>query len=291
MKSNLNENLTKIRNFFVLIRTQYPTREEFYNFLLECKSFIFNQYGLDENKYDITIHFIVPHELGFDEAKMYAHENDKNKFDINLSFHKLSNKYSLLPSTKKENSSTQTKNQTTLSNKDLLKKRQTSILTLIISFFHELGHVFQYIRESKIMNKEDEIKNDLSDTFEQVCYLMPNSKKTRLIIKALGKHINALAYMSRCEKDADKKSYIYFASILTKLIQVEEDEEVLDFLCSIHGYINKARKHNYKIYREYSKENREAIEKLHDLKFEQELEKLTEKLKNQSDKTPAQALV
>ena len=68
---------------------------------------------------------------------------------------------------------------------------------------------------------------------------MPNSKKTRLIIKALGKHINALAYMSRCEKDADKKSYIYFASILTKLIQVEEDEEMLDFLCSIYVILTK----------------------------------------------------
>ena len=50
---------------------------------------------------------------------------------------------------------------------------------------------------------------------------------------------------------------------------------MLDFLCAIYNYINKARKHNHKVYREYSKENREAIDKLHDLKFEKELENLT----------------
>ena len=279
MKAKLNKNLTNIRNFFNLIRTEYPTTEEVYNFFLECKSFVFEQYGLNENDYNITIHFITPKELSFDEAKMYADEKDPNKFDIILSFHKLSNKYSL--STKsKENSSTQTKEHVSLSKQDMLEKRQTSILTIIISFLHELGHVFQYIREAKIMDKEDEVKNDLTDTFEQVCCLMPHNKKTRLIIKALGKHINALAYMSRCEKDADKKAYIYFASILSQLIRVEEDEEMLDFLCSIYNHINKNRKHNHKVYREYSKENREAIEKLHDLKFEKELENLTEKLKN-----------
>ena len=271
MKTQLNENLTNIRNFLNLIRKQYPTREEIYNFFLECKTFVFNQYNLNENDYDISLHFISPTDLEFDEAKMIADEKNPNKFEIILSFHKLSNKLSLLSSNK-------SKNKETLSKKVLLEKRQASIITLIISFFHELGHVFQYIRNPEMMEKEDEIKNALTDTFEQVCCLMPNNRKTRLITKTLGKHINALAYMSRPEKDADSKAYIYFASIFSQLLRVEQNEEMIDFLCSIYAYINKAKKHNHKIYREYSKENREAIEKLHDLNFQKELETLTEEL-------------
>ena len=268
----LNKNLTNIRNFFNLMRTQNPTREEIYNFLLECKSFVFSQCGINENDYNITIHFTKQKELDFDEAKMWADELNPNKFDISLNLNKFSNKYSLMEIFKKENS--------TPNKQDLLKERQTSILTLTISFFHELGHVFQYICEPKTMEQDDENRNALIESFEQVCCLMPNNKKTRLIIKTLGKHINALAYMSRLEKNADKKGYIYFASILSELIKVEEDEEMLDFLCSIYNYINKAKKNNHKIYREYSKENREAINKLHDLEFEKELEKLTKTLED-----------
>ncbi len=272
MKRELNKNLINIRNFFNLIRTDYPTEEEVYNFLVECKTFIFKGYGINENDYNITIHFTKSKELDFDEAKMCADEKDPTKFGITLNSNKLSNKYSLLESSNKTKE--------TLSKKELLEVRQASILTLTISFFHELGHVFQYILEPKTMEIEDENNTALVDAFEQVCFLMPSSRKTRLIIKSLGKHINALAYMSSSERNADKKAHMYFASILTELIRVEEDDEMLDFLCSIYNYINKAKKHNHKIYREYSKENREAIEKLHDLDFENELEKLSSSLEN-----------
>lgn len=270
MKKELDHNLTKIRNFLSTLRTQNPTREEVLNYLLSCKSFVFSQHGLNENDYNITIHFIKSKELDFDEAKMCADEKDPTKFEITLNSHKLSNKYCLLQSS--------TKNKETLNKKELLEKRQTAVLTLTISFLHELGHVFQYILNPQIMEIEDENKDALFETFKQVCFLMPNNRKTRLIIKALGKHINALAYMSSPEKNADKKAYIYFASILSKLIKVEEDEDMLDFLCSIYNYINKAKKHNHKTYREFSKENREAIAKLHELNFADELENLTRSL-------------
>ena len=272
MNKNLDNNLTKIRNFFDLIRNEYPTKEEVYNYLLACKSFVFSQYGLNENDYDITIHFTNSKELDFDEAKMLADENDVSKFEITLKSNKLSNKYYLNEFEKKSKE--------TLSKKDLIEKRQSSILTLTISFLHELGHVFQYIQEPKTMQIDDENKDALIEAFKQTCCLMPNNRKTRLLIKALGKHINALAYMSSPERNADKRAYIYFASILTNLIRVEEDEEMLDFLCSAHNYINKAKKHNYKVYREFSKENREAILKLHDLEFEKELEELSKSLED-----------
>lgn len=222
MKSELNKNLTNIRNFFALIRKENPTREEVLNFLLECKTFVFNQYGINESDYDITIHFTHPNILDFDEAKMCADSKYENKFEITLSFHKLSSKYNFL----------ENKNES-LNKAEILNKRNTSIFVLTQSFLHELGHCFQYIRNPKMMEKEDELKDSLMETFEKVCCHMQNNRKTRLIIKTLGKHINALAYMSRPEKDADKKGYIYFASILTKLISVEKDEEMIDYLCSI----------------------------------------------------------
>ena len=214
MNKNLDNNLTKIRNFFDLIRNEYPTKEEVYNYLLACKSFVFSQYGLNENDYDITIHFTNSKELDFDEAKMLADENDVSKFEITLKSNKLSNKYYLKEYDKKSKQ--------TLDKKELIEKRQSSILTLTFSFLHELGHVFQYIQEPKTMQDDDENKDALIEAFKQTCCLMPNNRKTRLIIKALGKHINALAYMSSPERNADKRAYIYFASILTNLIRVED---------------------------------------------------------------------
>ncbi len=276
MKEKLNKNLTNIRHFLSLLRTENPTQEEVVNFLFECKTYVFNQYGLNENDYDISLQFVHPKELDFDEAKMSAEENNSNKFTITLNKQKLLGKNNLV--TIKRNSENKKYEQ----NSDNLKlqhnNRIRSILTLTQSFLHELGHVMIYITNPKAMKREDELKDNLYDTFEQVCFLMPNNKKTRLIIKALGKHINALAYMSMPEKDANRKYYIYITNILMCLISVEEDEEMLNFLSTLYLNFNRARKLNHKLYRQYSKENREAINKLHDLNFEQELENLTKEL-------------
>lgn len=276
MKSNLTSNLKNIRNFLSLLRTENPTKEEVINFLLECKTFVFNQYGLNENDYDISLQFVNPKELDFDEAKMCADENDPNKFIITLNKQKLLGKSNLVSIEKtKDNKKSEQKSQNLETQHN---NRIKSILTLTQSFLHELGHVMFYITSPKTMEREDEIKNNLYDTFEQVYFLMPHNKKTRLIIKALGKHINALAYMSMPEKDANRKYYIYITDILFTLINLEENEEMLNFLYMLYANFNRARKLNHMLYRKFNKENREAIDKLHDLEIEKELENLTKEL-------------
>jgi hypothetical protein len=117
-------------------------------------------------------------------------------------------------------------------------------------------------------------------TLEQIYLRLENSRKKRLLIKTLSKHINAMAYMSGPEKDANRKSYIYFANVLSVLLSCEKDEEMIEFLCLLYENFNRSKKHNYKLYRQHSKENREEIEKLHDLNFEEELENLTRNLIN-----------
>ena len=149
MKKELDHNLTQIRNFLSTLRTQNPTKEEVLNYLLSCKAFVFSKHGINENDYNITIHFTRSKELDFDEAKMCADAKDPKKFDITLNSQKLSNKYSLQSSKK---------NNETLNEIELLEKRQASVLTLTISFLHELGHVFQYILTQKQWKLKMKIK-------------------------------------------------------------------------------------------------------------------------------------
>ncbi len=271
MKAKLNKNLTNIRNFFVLLKNENPTQEEIYNYLLELKTFVFNHYDLNENDYDISIEFVSPKVLDYDEAKMCAYSHDDKKFTITLNKHKLVGKYNLLSYNKKDQQQTESVD-------DQHKNRIKSILTLTHSFLHELGHVMIYIISPEKMKEEDELSDAIFESLEQVISYLENNRKKRLIIKTLSKHINALAYMSEPEKDANRKAYIYFANILSILIPVEQDAEIEDFLCVLFANLNALRKLNYKLYRQYSKENREAIEKLHDLDFENELEKLSNSL-------------
>ena len=278
MKAKLNNNLTNIRNFLNLLRKENPTQEEVVNFLLEMKTFVFNQYGLNENDYDIKIQFVHPKVLDYDEAQMCADINNSKKFSISLNKHSLLGNINLINIKRtKENKKAE---QETENLEEQHRNRISSILTLTQSYLHELGHVFQYIKTPNKMNQEDEIKDAVYQALEEICLYLDNNKKKRLLIKTLSKHINAMAYMSGLEKDANRKCYIYFANLLSILLSSEEDEEMIDFLCLLYQNINQAKKQNHKLYRQYSKENRDAIEKLHDLKFEEELENLTRNLIN-----------
>lgn len=280
MKTKLNKNLTNIRNFLNLLRTENPTKEEIANFLLELKTFVFNQYGLNEEYYDINIQFVHPKVLDYDEAQMDIDKNNGNKFTIYLSKEKLAGKNNLVKTKRtKENKKAE---QTTENLTQQHNNRVSSVLTITQSFLHELGHVIQYIRNPKRMKEEDDIKDTAYEVLADITFLLDNSRKKRLLLKALGKHINAMAYMAGPEKDANRKCYIYFANVLSVLLSAEQDEEMIDFLCLLYMNINRAKKHNHKIYRQYSKENREAIDKLHDLKLEKELDEMTKKLINKN---------
>lgn len=276
MKSTLNKNLTNIRNFLVLLKTENPTQEEVVNFLLNLKTFVFNQYGLNENDYNITIQFVSPKVLDYDEASMFADEHNNKKFTIYLNKEKLSGKNNLVR-IERNNQNKKTEQQTS-NLEEQHNNRIESILALTQSFLHEIGHVMQYILKPKQMQQEDELKTTVYDSLEHIYFLLENSRKKRLIIKTLNKHINALAYMSGPEKDANRKSYIYFANVLAILLSVEEDEANAEFFCILYHNLNLAKKYNYELYRKYTKENREAIKKLHDLEIEKELANLTKSL-------------
>lgn len=276
MRTKLNKNLTNIRNFFNLIRTENPTKEEIYNFLLEMKTFVFSQYGLNENDYDITIQFVHPKVLDYDEASMCADEHNDKLFTISLNQRNLIGKYNLIEIRRNKENKKIEQDSTNLELQH--QNRLKSILTLTQSYLHELGHVIQYIKTPNKMNQEDEIKDASYEALEQICFSLENSRKKRLIVKSLSKHINAMAYMSGAEKDANRKCHIYFANVLSILLSAEEDEEMIDFLLLLYLNTNKAKKHNYDIYRQYAKENREAISKLHDLELEKELDALSKKL-------------
>lgn len=85
MKSQLNKNLINIRKFFETIYyDETATKEEVYNFLHECTHFVFEQYGIDKNKYEINIRFVSPSVLGEDEARMCRDEKYENKFEVLL---------------------------------------------------------------------------------------------------------------------------------------------------------------------------------------------------------------
>lgn len=276
MKTTLNKNLSEIRNFLILLKNENPTQEEVFNFLLNLKTFVFNQYGLNEKDYDISIHFVHPKVLDFDEASMSADENNNSKYTIYLNKKMLTGKNNLIEI--KRNRENKKIEQQTTNLVEQHNNRTKSVLTLTQSFLHELGHIIQYILKPSRMHKEDSIKTDVYDSLENIYYLMENSKKKRLILKTLNKHINALAYMSGPEKDANRKGFIYFANVLSLLLSVEQDEENVEFFCMLYQNLNRSKKHNHKIYRKYSKENREAIEKLHDLEFEKELDELAKSL-------------
>ena len=84
--------------------------------------------------------------------------------------------------------------------------------------------------------------------------------------------------MSQIEKDADKKAYIYFVSILENLIKTEQNEEFLEHLCSLYNFANHVRKDFFASYRKHNIRNRTAINCLNDLNFTEVLEDLTKKI-------------
>ena len=273
MNTEPQTNLTNIRNFLHLIYwEENASQEEVFNFLQECVTYVFNQYGIDRNKFNIGIHFVSIHVLQDAEAKMVKDEKHENKFYIllnkkNKSF-KCSNKnydskYHQIKDKKGEIYSTPT------------DEEISNFYTFIISFLHEVGHVIQYIRNPKVMCESDENTKDFEDSFEIIDKIMPKCKEKRAIIKNLNNHRDALYYMSQIERDADKKAYIYFVSILQNLIRNEQDEDFLEHLCSLYNFTNHIRKDFFTSYRKHNIRNRTAINCLNDLNFTEVLEDLT----------------
>ena len=273
MNTNPEQNLNKIREFLHLIYwEENASQEEVYNFLQELTTYVFNQYGIDRNKYDIGIHFVDKSVLGDSTARMIRDEKYENKFYILLN----KNHKSFKVTNRNFNSKyhmNMVKNEesfTTPGDEDV-----SNFYFFIIGTLHEIGHIIQYIRNKNAMYLSDKSMEDFEESLQLIKYIMPNSKQKRAILRNLQNHADALEYMSPIEKDADKKAYIYFVSILQNLIRNEQDEEFLEHLCSLYNFINHIRKDFFTSYRKYGIRNKNALEKLNELNLPEVLEELS----------------
>lgn len=246
--------------------------EEIYNFLQELITYVFNQYGIDRNKFDIKLHFVSKAILGDCTARMFREEQYENKFHIifnkkyksfKVTEKNYDSKYFLNKINKGESFNTPADNNI------------ADFYIFIIDALHEIGHIVQYIRNAKYMLNEDKNQQNLNKSFNLINSLMKNSKEKRAILKNLDTHIDALEYMSPIEKDADKKAYIYFVSILQNLIRTEKDEEFLDHLCCLYGFMNHTRKDYFTSYRKHNRRNKNSITKLNELNLTDVLEELS----------------
>ena len=154
-------------------------------------------------------------------------------------------------------------------------KRKTNddaskFFSFIYYILHEYGHVIQNIENPELFEQHD----DFLEFLELAPIIISNhseNKEKRLIIKALKKYLNAQEFMSCIEREANKKAYIYFVSIVENLIGLEQDEEFTNFLCSLRTFLEKIKKDNYDIYKHYGRENQDAIKQLKELNFDDEL--------------------
>ena len=273
MNIDQQTNLTNIRNFLHLIYwEETASQEEVYNFLQECVTYVFNQYGLDKNKFDIGIHFVSKYVLQDAEAKMVKDEKHENKFYILLNKKNKSFKCSNKNYSSKYHQNKDKNGEIYITPTD---EEVSDFYTFIISFLHEVGHIIQYIRNPKVMRESDKNIEDFEDSFEIIKKIMPKGKEKRAILRNLNNHRDAQYYMSQIEKDADKKAYIYFVSILQNLIKSEQNEEFLEHLCSLYNFTNHIRKDFFASYRKHNIRNRTAINCLNDLNFTEVLEDLS----------------
>lgn len=248
-----DENLINIQKFFNLIYyKENATREEIYNFFISLTKYVFKCYGFNYNDYEIVIHFVDGKILGENKAEMIQDETNINKYHIKLNKKQRSYKCTC--------------------NADV-----ADFIDFIFTYLHELGHVIQYIESPDVMEYEDLNMQNLDSTVQILSAEMKNSKEKRLIIKSLEKHIDCLAYMHNVEKEANSKAHRYFCAILSKLIAIEEDEELVKFMCSIYCFINKCRKENFASYRKYININKQTLNKLESLDWEDRLLEIIDK--------------
>ena len=240
------QNLTDIRKF--LLSAYYhesASQTEVHNFLRNLLKYVFNFHNIEGNDYEVVFKHIQNKSTDDYEAKIIRYYNHPKKFDILLNSKFKSYKYQ--------------------TNDDA-----SNFFSFIYFILHELGHIIQ--------NIEDPEKSEQNDDFLELLEFAPDiisdystSKEKRLIIKALKKYLNAQEFMSYIERDANKKAYIYFVSILENLIGMEQDDEFADFLCSLRTFLEQIKKDNYSLYKQYGQENQEAIQRLEELNFEDEL--------------------
>lgn len=297
MKTGALNNLTNIRNFFSLLCfEQNATKEEVHNFLQELLKYTFAKNNINIKDYIVTYHFIKEedkfektkkHEKKADQenrlfsnhtkAMMITDTINSEKFDVYFPA-----EFASVKVWKEENHIKQKQEKSCTHNiEDKLFEKTTlrvenveMYLEFIFSVLHEYVHIIQYIKTPNKMRRIDDVFEAMQYSQYAIQIYMPNSKRKRLILKTLNKYNDAQGYISPCEQDADKKAYNYFHSILVDLIKNETNSELNDFLCYTMQFLENTKNRlmfNYSLFEQF---NAEAIDKLGELNFEEELNAL-----------------
>lgn len=237
-------NLKNIRDFFNLIYYQNnATQEEIHNFLHECLKYTFEENGFDMTEFDLTIHNKVKNTLIKCDAQMIADDNNPNKFDFYF-------KDKFFKVAKQED--------------------VDSFMYPLYVFFHEIGHMFQYILTAEEMLIYDEEKFETELAVIDLDLKKHKTRKERLLKKALDKFANAQRIICPPEKDANKQSYLYLKDLILTLINYEQDPDLAEYFITLYQDLQYMRKQEFDWYRKYSKFNRDAAEvlKQHSLDYD-----------------------
>lgn len=233
-KQKCDKCISKIKDFFDLILFEHnASREEVDNFLHECLKFVFEYHNLNINDYKIQFHSVKIPEDAYYEAVMQQHPTHSNWFDVYLNYN------------------------------DMVFKNFTSyslskLITLMFASMHEFGHVIQYSKHLRHMEKAEIREYDVNINFNKKLKNL-DLKKQNLIIALYNKHYMAQDTISKIERNADYQAYKYCQLIFESLSEQAETSSRQHFYLLCINQIKKIRQSRYDLYRISDKENKQAL--------------------------------
>ena len=239
------------RDFFELIyKQQNATREEVINFLNHCLNYVFETNNIDISQYKITLHPTKTKVLDDADAKVEQDEKNPNQFDVYFD-----DKFLSFKGTKKIKNAKKSKEREFQSESDYMG----DFLNFIYVMFHEFHHIIQYIKKPKVMKNWEETKLSIAKLTNSINSFDLEKAEKKELLSALSAHEDAMDYVSRIEREANKQAHVYFAKIIDKLSFLETDPELEELFYSFYTFINKIRKDEFYFYRKYNKINAEKL--------------------------------
>jgi len=194
MKNKLNKNLTNIRNFFELIYKEgNATKEEVYNFLRECLTYVFDQNCLNPEDYEVNFHFLsTGRDRSADKklskaqkednslldgfsAYVQASEYDDRKFDVyfpkDMASFKISSPFKCGKNRDYDDALYE------------YIERFANYFNFVFTTLHEFAHIVQYITTPDIMAEADETAINHGKVEYAIKKYMPNSKDKRMRLR------------------------------------------------------------------------------------------------------------
>jgi len=242
-----------MRNFYERIfKEKNATREEITNFLNDCLNYVFEYHNLDIEEYSITLHPTKTKYLDDADAKVEQDEKDLKKFDVYFDDNFLSFK-----GTRKDKKASKKAKERIFQDE---REYMADFLNFIYTMFHEFHHIIQFIKQPKVMKDWETTKFSIKKLAQNINSFDQSKEEQQKILSALDAHEDAMSYVSRIEREANKKGHEYLTKTLDYLIFVERDPELQNFFCSVYTYANAIRKDEFYFYRKYNKINADQLE-------------------------------